>query len=167
MKLQIGLILRPEQLFKKWLDIPILCNIWDEKRLMNLSRAIHWSQTSYFWAVLSNPNHIFDEFFNYFFSFYLNRIASSEIQSCGSWRWQCWKSSSNRSWNFLWWKVRFEMNYFSTIWFPQKIWLKKAKIWFDELFDVLLFFTGSLEKQNQEPLCIWNPKVWSLAKLNL
>ena len=44
-------ILRPEQLFKKWLDISILCNFWDEKRLMNLSRAIHWSQTSYFWTV--------------------------------------------------------------------------------------------------------------------
>ena len=54
MKLHIGLILRPEQLFKKWLDIPILCNIWDEKRLMNLSRAIHWSQTSYFWTVTTH-----------------------------------------------------------------------------------------------------------------
>ena len=27
MKLQIGLILRPEQFFKKWHDIPILCKI--------------------------------------------------------------------------------------------------------------------------------------------
>ena len=72
MKLQIGLILRPEQLFKKWLDIPILCNIWDEKRLMNFSRAIHWSQTSYFWRVFIyvSFSRLFLLNYNYLFHFY-------------------------------------------------------------------------------------------------